>query len=263
MTKDSRLVDHWVEIEPERMARYKEMFRWNPASRVFYEPAEVGPGMTVADFGCGPGYTAIEMAKWVGPGGTVHALDINEEFIACTVQNAAEAGLSDQITAHLLEGTVLPLADESLDRIMARNTIIYVPDPAETLSEFRRVLKPGGRAHCIEGDWTLVRCEPVPEEDWQAVLKAASWAWPRPSIGRQLYGHFRAAGYEEPELRVLTNPDSTGRLRGMMATVMSYARQSGEMAESKLDEIERMIDEALEAQTYLAIAPQFVVTATA
>lgn len=262
MTRDDRLVDHWVEIDPERLARYKEMFRWNPASAPFYEPAGIGPGMTVADFGCGPGYTAIEFAKWVGPEGQVHALDINAEFIALARQNAEQEGFGDQITAHLLEGTTLPLPDASLDRILARNTIIYVPDPVETLSEFRRVLKPGGRAHCIEGDWTMVRCEPVPEDDWFAVLKAASWAWPRPAMGRQLYGCFRAAGFQAAELRVLTNPDTTGRLRGMMATVCSYARRSGEMSHAKLDEIEQTIDAALGDQTYLAIAPQFVVTAT-
>jgi precorrin-6B methylase 2 len=42
----------------------------------------------VADFGCGPGHTAIEIAKWVGPSGHVHAMDINPDFVSRTRKNA-------------------------------------------------------------------------------------------------------------------------------------------------------------------------------
>ena len=36
--------------------------------------------------------------------------------------------------------------DGSLDRVVVRNTLIYVADPAVTFAEFRRVLRPGGIA---------------------------------------------------------------------------------------------------------------------
>ena len=149
----------------------------------------------VADFGCGPGHAAIEFARRVGPDGHVHALDINAEFIRRTRARAEQAGLSDRITAHLLTGTELPIADAVLDRVIARNTLVYVPDPAATLAEFHRVLVPGGLAHAIEGDWRLTAVAPCRRATGTRWSRRPAIEWPRPEIGRQLPGHFHAAGF--------------------------------------------------------------------
>ena len=180
--------DHWVTIEPERLDRYQRMFEWNPASIVFYEAADIGAGHVVADFGCGPGHTAVEIADWVGPAGHVHALDINAAFVEQSRENAENAGVGDRITSHLLDGAELPLADATLDRVATRNTLIYVDDPLATLQEFHRILRPGGRAHAIEGDWPMMVVEPIATPDWQSVVAAASHACRTPDIGRKLTG---------------------------------------------------------------------------
>jgi SAM-dependent methyltransferase len=166
-------LEHWTNIDPERMARYETMYQWSAAAEAFYTPAEIGEGQAVADFGCGPGHTAIEFACRVGASGHVHALDINAEFIKRTQARAEAAGLADRITTHLLTSERLPLADATLDRITARNTIIYVRNPVATFEEFRRVLKPGGLAHAIESDWSLTAVEPLGSE-WRALVGAAS-----------------------------------------------------------------------------------------
>jgi len=87
--------DHWINIDRDRLDRYERMFQWNPASSALYEPADIRPGHIVADFGCGPGYTAIEIAKWVGPSGHVHAMDINPDFASRTRKNANTAGVGE------------------------------------------------------------------------------------------------------------------------------------------------------------------------
>jgi SAM-dependent methyltransferase len=148
---------HWIEIDPQRLARYETMYQWSAAAEAFYTPAEICAGQLVVDFGCGPGYTAVEFARRVGPTGHVHALDINAEFIRRAQARAKAAGFADRITAQLLTDERLPFAAAAVDRITARNTIIYVRDPVSTFKEFRRVLKPGGIAHAIEGDWSLDR----------------------------------------------------------------------------------------------------------
>src|SRR6516225_11087960 len=86
------------------------MFQWNSASSALYEPAGIRAGHIVADFGCGPGYTAIEIAKWVGPSGHVHALDINSDFVTQSRKNAHAAGVGDRVTAHQCDGSILPLS---------------------------------------------------------------------------------------------------------------------------------------------------------
>jgi SAM-dependent methyltransferase len=128
----------------------------------------------------------------------------------------------------------LPLADATLDRITARNTIIYVRNPVATFEEFRRVLKPGGLAHAIESDWSLTAVEPLGSE-WRALVGAASWAWRIPEIGRQLYGFVRRAGFSKVAIQVLTKPDTEGRLLGMIKTVAGYAVKSGSLDASRID----------------------------
>ena len=263
MKNEQGFQDHWLDIGPERMERYETMFRWNPASEKFYAGAAIEAGHAVGDFGCGPGHAAIEFAHRVGPTGHVHAFDINGAFIDKTRARAEANGLGERITAHLLDDARLPVADASLDRIVARNTIIYVDDPVLTFAEFRRALRPGGIAHAIEGDWRLTAVEPVGTADWRAVIEAASWAWPRPEIGRELYGFARKAGFEGIEIEVLTSPDTEGRLLGMIRTVTGYARESGEMDEARIDAILETVERSRADGSYLAISPQFIVTATA
>ena len=263
MRNASGFQDHWLKIDPERLERYETMFQWNPATEAFYAAAKIGPGNAVADFGCGPGHAAIEFAKRVGPTGHVHALDINAEFIERTRARAQVQGLSDRITAYLLMDAKLPLPDASLDRVIARNAIIYVDDPVATFAEFRRVLRPGGLAHAIEGDWRLTAVEPVPTDEWRALIEAASWAWPRPEIGRGLYGYARRAGFTEISIQVLTSPDSEGRLTGMIRTVADHARSSGALDDKTIDRILQRVETGLAEGTYLAIVPQFLVTASA
>lgn len=258
----SGLMEHWVDIDPERLERYRSMFQWTAAAEEFYAPAAIGAGHVVADFGCGPGHASVEFARRVGDAGHVHALDINADFIAMARANAAAAGLDRRITAHLLSDVSLPLPDGSLDRIVARNTIIYVEDPVATFTEFRRVLRPGGLAHAIESDWSLTLVEPVPSSHWKQLIDAASWVWPRPEIGRRLYGIARQAGFDKVDLQVLTIPDTDGRLHGMIETVAGYARTSGQMDGDQIASLLQTVDQALSDGTYLAVAPQFLVTAT-
>ena len=263
MRNEQGFQHHWVNIDGERMERYETMYQWNPATEIFYAPARIGPGQVIADFGCGPGHAAIEFARRVGPSGHVHALDINAEFTRRTRARAQHNGLGQRITVHLLEGARLPLSEASLDRAIARNTIIYVADPVETLTEFRRCLRPGGIAHAIEGDWRLTAVEPVPTEDWRSLIEAASWAWPRPEIGRSLYGFARQAGFEDVSIQVLTSPDTDGRLNGLIQTVAGYAKDSGAIESSRVDAILQTVEKAKAEGTYLAISPQFIVTAIA
>ncbi|MGI9423821.1 MAG: methyltransferase domain-containing protein [Hyphomicrobiaceae bacterium] len=264
MTDSSFYKDRWTSIAPDELARYQQMFQWNPASRVFYEAAAIGEGHVVCELGSGPGHTAVELARWVGPTGHVHALDINEDFVVQTERNAQAAGFENRITAQLCDGELaLPLSDDLLDRVTVRNTLIYVDDALQTLGEFKRTLKPGGIAHAIEGDWPMMIVEPVPSDDWAAVVRAAGHACRTPKIGRRLHGLFRRAGFRDVSVQLITRPDTDGRLLGMVRNMAGYAKASGELDDAVIERVLASIDEAVERNMYLALAPQFVVTAKA
>src|SRR5262245_36106239 len=243
MSETTVFMDHWVHIDPARLARYETMYQWTAAAEAFYVPAEIGLGQVVADFGC--------------------ALDVNAEFITRTRARAEAAGLASRVTARLLKDARLPLPDTSLDRIVARNTIIYVADPVATFKEFRRVLKPAGIAHAIESDWSLTAVEPLSTAEWRELVRAASWAGRTPEIGRKLHGIVRSAGFSKVSIQVLTKPDTDGRLLGMIDTVAGYARASGALAPERVDAALQAVRRGLHDGSYLAIAPQFLVTARA
>jgi ubiquinone/menaquinone biosynthesis C-methylase UbiE len=258
---ETLFMDHWINIDPERLARYERMYQWSTAAEAFYAPADIRTGQVVVDFGCGPGHTAIEFARRVGPTGHVLALDVNAEFIKRTQARAEAAGFADRITAQLLTTERLPLADAAIDRIAVRNTIIYVRDPVSTFEEFRRVLKPGGIAHAIESDWNLTVVEPL-EDEWRALVAAASWAWRTPEMGRKLYGIARRAGFSQVVIQVLTKPDTEGRLLDMIRTVARYARKSGALDSERIDAMLEKAERGVIDGTYIAVTPQFLVTAT-
>ena len=150
-----------------------------------------------------PAIRQSKIAKWVGPSGHVHALDINSDFVSRSRKNANAAGVGERITAHQCDGSVLPLPDASLDRLTTRNTIIYVDDPASTIREFWRVLRAGGKLHTIEGDWPMMVIESVPSKDWAALVTAASHACRTPDIGRKLYGLMVRAGFSDIDVQIM------------------------------------------------------------
>ena len=70
------------------------------------------------------------------------------------------------------------------------------------------------------------------------------------------------AGFKDIDVQVITRPDTDGRLLQMIKNMAGYARSSGKMSDSDVDEILSTIEQAVSDGSYLALAPQFVVTAT-
>ena len=61
--------------------------------RRLLEALGVRKGQTVCDLGCGNGFYTLELAKLVGPEGTVWASDIQLEMLRMLAKNAEEAGV--------------------------------------------------------------------------------------------------------------------------------------------------------------------------
>jgi len=263
MRTETYYLDHWLEVDPERVEAYEDMFRWRPEMEPLLAPAEIGEGQVVVDYGCGPGMLSLELARRVGPEGHVHAVDINELFLRRAAEHAESEGVREHVSFHRIEKDVLPLPDASVDRVVCKNVLEYVDDPVATLRDFRRVLRPGGLLHATDSDWGMLVVEPIGPERLARIFDAASVAYRTPLIGRKLFGLMRAAGFADVRVAVLAGPDTRGRAAPILLHMAKYARDSGRLDAAEIDAFVDDVKSAIEAETYLLVLPQFLVTAGA
>jgi SAM-dependent methyltransferase len=100
------------------------------------EAAEVAPGMSVLDVGCGPGYVSAAVAE-------LGALPIGMDFSGEMVGIAKR--MFPRIEFREGDAQKLPFGDASFDRVLANFALLHLADPERACAEACRVLKPGGR----------------------------------------------------------------------------------------------------------------------
>jgi ubiquinone/menaquinone biosynthesis C-methylase UbiE len=101
-------------------------------------------GERILEIGPGTGYYTLDMAGWVGPGGTVEIFDLQQEFLDHTMAAAEQSELSNVVPTQG-DATDLPFEDDSFDAVVLTAVLGEIPDRAAALREIERVLRPGGR----------------------------------------------------------------------------------------------------------------------
>ena len=117
-----------------------------PALRqMLVDLAQLQPGETVLDVGCGTGSLALVAKRRVGARGHVCGIDPGPRQIARARSKAARCGLSIDFQLGVIEQLAWP--DQSFDVVLSTFMIDHVPYDLERqgLTEIARVLKPGGR----------------------------------------------------------------------------------------------------------------------
>jgi ubiquinone/menaquinone biosynthesis C-methylase UbiE len=105
--------------------------------------ADIRPGMRVLDIATGTGLSAEAALAAVGPTGHVTASDLSPAMVDKARErlgNAPNASISVE------DGQALSFSDGSFEAVLCNLGLMFFPDPARGLSEFRRVLRPGKRA---------------------------------------------------------------------------------------------------------------------
>ncbi|MFI1868645.1 SAM-dependent methyltransferase [Streptomyces jumonjinensis] len=112
-------------------------------TRKVTETLGLRPGEHVLDAGCGPGETAVYLAKEYGV--RVTGVTVSGFEIGAARSKAEDAGVVDKVRFQYGDYMELPFPDGSFDAVLALESLQNAPDLGRVLKELFRVLRPGGR----------------------------------------------------------------------------------------------------------------------
>ena len=173
--------------------------RWRTAlNSAAYLLADLRPGMSLLDVGCGPGTLTADLAERVAPG-RVTAVEVTPGALGPARAEAAARGATNLrfVAADLHD---LGFTGGSFDIVHAHQVLQHVADPVRALRELRRVCRPGGTVAARDSDYAAFTWYPaLPElDEWLALYRRlAREAGGEPDAGRRLLSWARAAGFTE------------------------------------------------------------------
>lgn len=117
--------------------------------------SRAAPGGRALDICCGSGDLAFQLARAVGPSGTVVGLDFAQNMLDFAQQRqsgpvAAGAASRCKVGWVLGDALALPFPDSEFDAVTMGYGLRNVADVPQALQEIRRVLKPGAWAAILD-----------------------------------------------------------------------------------------------------------------
>lgn len=111
--------------------------------RRLVEEVGIETGQRVLDVASGRGAVLFAAAEKVGPTGTVVGIDLAEGMVRATNDEAGRRGLGAPV--RVMDAERLDYPEAAFSRVLCGFGLMFLPHLDQALSEFRRVLEPGGR----------------------------------------------------------------------------------------------------------------------
>lgn len=132
---------------------YDPLLKWGMREQTFkchlIQQANIRPGMSVLDLGCGTATLTI-LTKQTHPDAEVVGLDGDPTVLEIARSKANQAGVN--ITLDYGMAFELPYPDNSFDRVLSSLVIHHLTSENKqlTMHEIYRVLRPGGELHIVD-----------------------------------------------------------------------------------------------------------------
>ncbi len=243
---DTRYIDFWKAVLVPKFNTWRHVL----AGGLHLHSAKVFPtlpvrsGDSALDVGCGWGDTAIELARRVGPAGSVIGLDCCDAFLDAGRADAKAAGLTNLT---FLEADVQAYPFEPVhDFCFSRFGTQFFESPVAGLRNMRLALKPGGLMTMIvwraraDNPWltlskeVLLRYLPPVRED-AATCGPGPFSMTEPeAVTRQLQiAGYADASFERIDAEVLVGRDLDEAVAFQLAIgpAGEVYREAGERAE--------------------------------
>ena len=171
-----------------------------------------------------PGQAGIALAIAERTGAQVVGVDLNEPMLRAGAANVRAVGRQRQLGLALARADRLPFGDGDFDAVVFSYLLRYVDDPAGTVAELARCLRPGGTLASLD---FYVPPHPVWHASWQLYTRAAlpvlggltggpAWREVGEFLGPSISTHYKlhplaehvaawhAAGLEDVQVRLMS-----------------------------------------------------------
>jgi ubiquinone/menaquinone biosynthesis C-methylase UbiE len=177
------------------------MGRWSRrVGDVFIDWIEAPRDLRWLDIGCGTGVFTEQVIRGCSPAAVV-GIDPSPEQLAF----ARGRGEWSKVEFIVGDAQDLPFADNSFDIAVMALVIHFVPDPAKSVAEMWRTLRPGGTAAAYVWDYKNAGSPTAPLAAAMRAMGLQSPAPPSPQVTslQALEELWRAAGFEQTGTRAI------------------------------------------------------------
>jgi ubiquinone/menaquinone biosynthesis C-methylase UbiE len=259
-TGNDQFTAFWNDVLAAKFERFRNILLDGLSyhSAVPLRTLDLRPGATALDVGCGWGDTALQLARIVGPQGSVLGLDCCETFLEKGRRDAAAAGLRNVrfVTADV---QTYPFKAE-FDFCFSRFGMMFFSNPVAAMRNISRALKPGGRLMFVtwrsveHNPWAglpkavVLKFLPPPGEDAQTCGPGPFSMASTEIVGAQL----KAAGFEDIAFQATDGPVMIGstveqalQFQLALGPAGEIFREAGDQATRRQREIEAALSSEL------------------
>jgi ubiquinone/menaquinone biosynthesis C-methylase UbiE len=236
-------------------------------TETFLLRAGLSRGLRVLDIGCGAGDTSFMAARLVGTSGSVFGVDRSPDAVATATRRAAEAGQTG-VQFAVSELDALPARPE-FDAVIGRFVLMYMPDPAASLRQICRCLRPGGivafQENVMRGTHSVPEL-PLFTQCGHWIVEMFERTGAESAMGAKLYATFLAAGLPAPRLTMGAPVEGGPQaliydyIAGLLRSLLPQMERLGitTAAEVDVDTFAERLRKQAVAQTACLIGPPLV-----
>jgi 2-polyprenyl-3-methyl-5-hydroxy-6-metoxy-1,4-benzoquinol methylase len=195
-----------------------------PGTRQLLDALALDAGARCVDVGCGGGHVAVELARRVGPAGSVLGIDLDEALLSVARSNPSELGL-DNVTFRV--SAAEDLSETGLDFAFSRLVLMHLRDPEHIVRLMADAIRPGGGVALEDANFTGCFAYPPCASfdrwvDWYQETVRPNGG--DPDFGLRLPTVLRAAGLTLLGVRVVQDAFVEGPYKQLQQMSMSKQR---------------------------------------